>query len=234
MKTIIAQQIIFSMAVLPIVLATGCKTVVRENIISSVNTGLGVTVAENPKTELYEVKVGYIRSQFYSVPTGKNVQDESTDKSNLSNAADVTPEIVSGIRIVSDARHLFWGTSIAENFAVGKVAVNSPAATAMYIATATNTNTANAAGQAAKGISEATSKAIFANDMKIGEIISYATDPENQEKLKADKVQELVKDTPLASYAEDIKKMSPQEFRKKLQRIWEPFVEKLHRNIPQK
>jgi hypothetical protein len=109
MKTIIAQQIIFSMAVLPIVLATGCKTVVRENIISSVNTGLGVTFAENPKTELYEVKVGYIRSQFYSVPTGKNVQDESTDKSNLSNAADVTPEIVSGIRIVSDARHLFFG-----------------------------------------------------------------------------------------------------------------------------
>lgn len=133
---------------------TGCKTVVRENIISSINTGIGVSLAENPKTEMYEVKVGYIRSQFYSVPTGKNVEDTSADGKNLSNRANITPELVSGIRMESDARHLLLGVSVSESFAVGKVAVMSPAAAAMYIADARNKNNAAAASTAAKSVAE--------------------------------------------------------------------------------
>src|SRR2546426_6287453 len=108
---------------------TGCTTVVRENIISSVNTGLGFSLAENPKTELYEVKLGFIRSQFYSVPTGKTVkrdQNASGGEHQLSNEAGNTPEMVSGIKMNSDFRHLFVGASVAENFAVGKIAVMSP------------------------------------------------------------------------------------------------------------
>lgn len=126
---------------------TGCKTVVRENIISSIDTGLGVTLAENPKTELYEAKVGYIRSQFYSVPTAKNVETTG-DPSHLSNDASTTPDLVSGIRVQSDARQLLLGVNISESFAVGKVAVMSPAAVAMYISDAKDVNTASAAAQA--------------------------------------------------------------------------------------
>src|SRR3954466_337471 len=92
-----------------LLLGTGCKTVVRENIISSVNTGIGISLAENPKTEMYEAKIGFIRSQFYSVPTGKTVEDDNAKKKNLSNAANITPELVSGIRMESDFRHLFLG-----------------------------------------------------------------------------------------------------------------------------
>lgn len=48
-----------------IALATGCKTIVRENIITSIDTGVGASLAENKQTQSYEFKVGYIRSQFY-------------------------------------------------------------------------------------------------------------------------------------------------------------------------
>ena len=135
-----------SIASVTLFLSSGCTTVVRENIISSINTGIGVSLAENPKTELYEVKVGYIRNQFYSVPTGKMV------KGATNNAADVTPELVSGIRMNSDARHLFLGITVAENFAVGKTAVMSPAAVAMYVSEARSPEAATAASSAASTV----------------------------------------------------------------------------------
>lgn len=166
-----------------VLLAVGCKTVVRENIIASVETGLGVTLAENPKTELYEAKVGFIRSQFYSIPTGKVVENEDNDSDEVktaeimamdksgtnttvikeemqpsgnlsakadkrSNRADITPEVVSGIRVNSGIQHLFLGADISENFAVGKEAVKSQAAIAMYIAQANSDATAGAAALA--------------------------------------------------------------------------------------
>lgn len=140
---------------LTILTTTGCKTVVRENIISHINTGIGISLTENPKTELYEVKAGFIRTQFYSVPTGKTVESEREDGSGASNAANLTPEVVSGIRAHSGAQHLFLGMDVMENFAVGKVAVMSPAAVAMYISTARDAERAKAA---AEGASSALSK----------------------------------------------------------------------------
>lgn len=153
--------------------AAGCKTVVRENIISTINTGIGVSLAENPKTELYEVKVGYIRSQFYSVPTGKVVENENkADKKETtakdgtkvtevnrrkdlrSNQANLTPQLVSGIRMESDIRHLLVGIDVSESFAVGETAVLSPAAVAMYISGARGTNQARAAADAAIAVAE--------------------------------------------------------------------------------
>lgn len=137
----------------------GCKTVARENILSTINTGMGLTVTENPTTQLYELKAGFIRTQFYSVPTGKNVEGAETSKvvengkvttssTNLSNNARSTPNVVSGIRARSSAKDLFLGMDISENFAVGDDAVRSPAAVAMYIAEAAATNNAAFAAEA--------------------------------------------------------------------------------------
>jgi hypothetical protein len=159
-------------AALLLTASTGCKTAVRENIISTINTGVGVTLAENPQTQLYEAKVGYIRSQFYSIPTSKTVLEEkepgeitvSRSHDGQTNtvtgtsiysplteiAADRTPEVVSGIRMDSGIQHLFLGVDISESFAVGKEAVNSPAAIAMYVAGAKNPNVAKAASDAVK------------------------------------------------------------------------------------
>jgi len=132
------------------VFLAGCKTVGRENIISTINTGIGATLTENPQTQLYEVKLGFIRTQFYSVPTGKNVEG-----TNQSNNASLTPEVVSGIRAHSGAEHLFLGMDVSESFAVGKIAVMSPAAVAMYVAQAETATAANAASQAAQAVAKA-------------------------------------------------------------------------------
>lgn len=172
MKENLNTASILCLAALLLAAGSGCQTAVRENIISTINTGVGVTLAENPQTQLYEVKVGYIRSQFYSIPTSKTVleEDESneitvsrshdgqtntvTGTSRYSPlteiAADRTPEVVSGIRMESGAQHLFLGVDISESFAVGAKAVNSPAAVAMYIAGARDPKTAKAASEAAK------------------------------------------------------------------------------------
>lgn len=129
----------------------GCSsTVVRENIISDINTGIGASITENQKTQLYELKLGFIRTQFYSIPTGKKVEG-----SNQVNRADLGPNLVSGIRASSGIKHLFIGMDVSENFAVGDIAVMSPAAVAMYISQAQNTNSASAAAAA---VGEVTSK----------------------------------------------------------------------------
>jgi hypothetical protein len=66
----------------------------------------------------------------------------------ISNAANITPQVVSGIKEHSGLGDLLLGMDVSENFAVGDVAVNSKAAIAMYIASAESTNNATAAQKA--------------------------------------------------------------------------------------
>jgi hypothetical protein len=166
MKEMNAKLVVSLVVLSAAVFSTGCETIVRENIISSIDTGIGASVTENKQTQLYELKAGYIHSQFYSIPTGKLVSnkngsanDTKTVTSNkggatdarYSNAANVTPEMVSGIKASTSLADVVLGLNVAENFAVGEAAVNSTAAIAMYISDAKNTNNANAAANAITG-----------------------------------------------------------------------------------
>lgn len=132
-------------------LGTGCS-VVRENVISSINTGFGVQVVENPQTQVPELKIGYIRSQFYSIPTAKTVGNVhntlSGQASGPLNDPSKTPQLVSGIRAGAKGATGGVGMDISENFAVGEAAVNSQAAIAMYIAQANVPASAQAASSA--------------------------------------------------------------------------------------
>ena len=137
----------------------GCETYHRESIVSCVDTGLGLALTENPSTELYEARLGYIRSQFYSIPTGKlvrrhfetNVQQQFVITTNR---ADIVPDLVSGVRVESSYKQLFLGANISETFAVGTNGVNSRAATAMFIANAASEQQAASAAKAALRTSE--------------------------------------------------------------------------------
>ena len=131
-----------------ILLATGC-TAVNENVISTVNTGFGLQVAENPQSQLYEIKFGYMRNQFYSIPTSKRVT--GNNDASITNQIG-TPQVVSGIGGSADINGRSLGGGIAENFAVGETAVASPAAVMMYMATARTTNAAIAMSEAIKAI----------------------------------------------------------------------------------
>jgi hypothetical protein len=177
MKTIIKQAGWIMCAGLTIMLGAGCKTIVRENIISAIDTGIGATLAENKQTQLYELKAGYIRSQFYSIPTGKLVENKNPEtqivldkngnvvKAQISNAANITPQLVAGIRSHTGLQDIFLGMDVSENFAVGDVAVNSQAATAMYVAAATSDTKATAASQAVQSLSATTFSATDQNHM---------------------------------------------------------------------
>ncbi len=237
--------------------STGCKSVVRENILSSVNTGIGVTLAENPQTQLYEVKVGYIRSQFYSIPTSKTILKEDsaqdvkieeksgraiTGKSQYSPltqvGADKTPELVSGVHVNSSAQHLLLGVDISESFAVGPLAVMSPAAVAMYVAAAKSPAAANAASEASKSVGAssaqyqtAASAAAAKSDERIDKIVGYAEDPLNLGHLSVSKVNTLLKNTDLADQAQKIAAMTPPEFKEHLQHGLNAYVGTLYTNM---
>lgn len=136
-------------------LGAGCSsTALRENVFASVNTTVGATLLENKRTQLYEVRAGFIRHQFYSIPTGKAV--EGTNQVHRPRAV---PQVLSGIRVESGARELFLGSEVAENFATGPLGVLSPAAVAMYVSQA---RTAEYAANAAKGVRVSTG--YFQND----------------------------------------------------------------------
>lgn len=180
------KSLLFLMLATVVVLTAACgKTVVRENILSSIESGVGITVSQNKQTQMYEVKAGFIRSQFYSIPTGKVVENDASVFSDIStcrkiasmpigvitpperakvfsllsscvheknmqtsNAANLTPELVSGIRAHTGWQDLFLGMDVSESFAVGKEAVKSDAAVAMYITMAKDKENAQAASKA--------------------------------------------------------------------------------------
>lgn len=149
------------------VTAPGCSDIVKQTIVSSVNTGIGASLTQNPQTQLYEVKIGYIRTQFYSVPTGKMFcsKEDAAAGCKSSNDAGVAPQLVSGIRMHSGVEQLLLGIDVSENFAVGERAVNSPAAVAMYIANADTDAKASAAALAANAKSTTTISAVPSGDI---------------------------------------------------------------------
>jgi hypothetical protein len=214
--------------------ASGCKTVIRENIVSSINSGIGITVAENPKTELYEVKVGYIRSQFYSIPTGKTVENEKNSvvarEDKRSNRADLTPQVVSGIRMKSGIEHLIVGLEISENFAVGEAAVNSPAAVAMYVGAAEKDN-ARSAADAAQATAQEAAKLKAEKKRKVDKIVEYVA-PDNR--LDKDKLKALAARTKWeADVNSKADSLNADELKQLLDREWNSMVDDFYEKLSQ-
>jgi len=95
-------------AVLALV-AAGCKT---NSVITTTQTGLGVSISENPSTQLYEARLGYFRNEFAYVP------------GNTTSVPDVMLEI--------RMENLFRGGLVYQRLAVGKNAVSQPGASLMF------------------------------------------------------------------------------------------------------
>jgi hypothetical protein len=56
-------------ALLATLLLTGCGAINHSYVVSGTGTILGVQIAENPATQLYEAKFGYARAEIALVPT---------------------------------------------------------------------------------------------------------------------------------------------------------------------
>ena|SRR5436190_8331555 len=137
------------------VILSGCTTS-RESIIASVNNVIGITVAQNQQTQMYEAKAGYVRTQFYMIPTGKVVENAADRPLHeIHNDADKAPQVVSAINTESGVNQLIIGIKSKELFAVGSDAVKSPAAIAMFLANAESKEHSAQAATALTGFASA-------------------------------------------------------------------------------
>jgi hypothetical protein len=100
-----------AVAVLALV-AAGCKT---NSVITTTQTGLGISISENPSTQLYEARLGYFRNEFAYVPGNTN------DPTSV-------PDVMLEIRM----ENLFRGGLVYQRLAVGKNAVSQPGASLMF------------------------------------------------------------------------------------------------------
>ena len=100
------------------VLLTGCGT--THSVIVNTDTVLGISVAENPGTGLYEARLGYARSEFAYVPTAL-----ATNMQTGVVTAQFVPNVIMEIRM----ENLFRGGLVYQRLVVGDNAVGQQAAT---------------------------------------------------------------------------------------------------------
>ena len=124
----------------------GCaEKLLRENVFANTETMFGIMVTENPKTQLYEGRVGYARHELFLVPTSKRVhysEGETGDPgTGTHDDPSKTPEVLAEIQVGGHAKG--GGTvKVYQRLAVGALAVRSGAAIALM---AQNVETARAA-----------------------------------------------------------------------------------------
>lgn len=134
---------VVGLGVLAIIASSGCSSrLARENIFANTESAFGLTVAENPQTQLYEVKLGYARHELFYVPSsklvfyrgaGESLGDEQPP-SSISNYNDPSksPEVLAEIQIGGkSARGQDGNFQLRQRLAIGPKAVTSPAAKAM-------------------------------------------------------------------------------------------------------
>lgn len=100
--------VLFAVAVL-----TGCQA--PKAIISSTQTCIGVSVQENPATQLYEARLGYARNEFAYVPANTNCPAS-------------VPDVILELKV----NNIFGGGMIYQRLAVGATACAQPGASLMF------------------------------------------------------------------------------------------------------
>ena len=75
----------------------GCSdTLMRETVLASTQTLIGVEVAQDARTNLYQGRAGYARQELFLVPTSKRVVNEG-ESGEAQNDPGSTPEVLGEI-----------------------------------------------------------------------------------------------------------------------------------------
>lgn len=146
--------------------AVGCST--SHSVIVNTGTLLGVQVAENPGTGLYEARFGYARTEFAYVPSNRRNGSEA----NVGNGAKDTANVLMEIRM----ENLFKGGLVYQRLAVGDDAVKQPGAAIMFAKTPDGTVDA-AALSAVRAIPEPDS-AVVASQVPLAQAYQASSDKE--------------------------------------------------------
>ena len=96
-----------------LVVLSGCENL--HSVVTTTQTGLGVSVSENPSTQLYEARLGYFRNEFAFVPGDTN-------------RPGTVPDVLLEIRL----ENIFKGGLVYQRLAVGRNAVTQPGAALMF------------------------------------------------------------------------------------------------------
>lgn len=92
---------------------SGCAT--HNSVVTTAQSVLGVSISENPATQLYEARLGLVLSQIAFVPGNTN------DPASF-------PDVIQEFRI----NNIFTGGLVYQRLAVGKNAVGQPGASLMF------------------------------------------------------------------------------------------------------
>jgi hypothetical protein len=116
----------------------GCSTrLARENVFANTESAFGLTVAENPQTQMYELKLGYARHELFYVPSSKLVfyekgagKGREVAPTSITNYNDPssTPEVLAEIQIGGSGQSRGGSFTLRQRLAIGKNAVGAPAA----------------------------------------------------------------------------------------------------------
>lgn len=131
-------------------LVTGCRTP-QHMILAASGTSIGLEIAENPSTQLYHAKLGYVRTELAVVPSNRSNGEigDTTTGNGAKDTGNVVMELQYG-NIFS-----LKSSSIYQRLAVGDIAVAQPGAAFMF---AKNTDgtldpaTAKAVSDSIKGV----------------------------------------------------------------------------------
>ena len=108
-------------------LVSGCGTP-QSCIVVTNNTGIALSVKENPQTQMYEVWMGYVNSVFGIVPTNRGWSDKVPA---YGEGAKDTGNVLFETNFTN--WFCFWNSNgIYQRVAVGDAAVTQPGAMAMF------------------------------------------------------------------------------------------------------
>jgi hypothetical protein len=98
--------------VLGLLTLCGCKA--PNSIVTTAQSVLGISVSENPATQLYEARAGIVVSQVAFVPCNTN--------------SGYVPDVILEFRV----NNLFTGGLVYQRLAIGSSAVGQPGAALMF------------------------------------------------------------------------------------------------------
>jgi hypothetical protein len=115
------------LAVLPLLFCLGCTTG-KHYVIASTATVIGLEIAQNPSSQMYQGKLGYNRAELALVPSNRASGKEG-DTSVGAGAADTTD-----VMMELHYANIFslQSSGIYQRLAVGKNAVSQPGAALMF------------------------------------------------------------------------------------------------------
>ena len=121
---------------LTVLLAALCGCTSLHSVITSTQTGLGISVSENPSTQLYELRLGYFRNEVAIVPGSTNCPAS-------------VPDVLMEIRM----ENIIKGGLVYQRLAVGPNAVSQPGAAYLFAKDANGAVSTNVAAALAQKLS---------------------------------------------------------------------------------